>query len=80
MLQLVSGLTRRLLILKSMTTDSAWLFTSVCGANPLRNLEKAMNRRKDEAASATGRKQHQKLKKDGPTGEAAGSTTATFGF
>ena len=52
MLQLMSGLTRRLLILKSMTTDSAWLFTSVCGANPLRNLE---NRMKDDEAA--GRKQ-----------------------
>lgn len=53
-----------------MTTETAWLFTSVCGANPLRTLENRI--KKDEAA---GRKQKQV-----PTGKAAGSTTATFGF
>ena len=53
-----------------MTTFSARLFTSVCGANPLRTLE---NRIKDDEAAS--RKQ-----KKVPTGKAAGSTTATFGF
>ena len=53
-----------------MTTETAWLFTSVCGANPLRTLENRI--KNDEAA---GRKQKQV-----PTGKAAGSTTATFGF
>ena len=57
-----------------MTTFSARLFTSVCGANPLRTLE---NRIKDDEAAdeAASRKQ-----KKVPTGKAAGSTTATFGF
>ena len=55
-----------------MTTETAWLFTSVCGANPLRTLE---NRIKNDEAAIASRKQKQV-----PTGKAAGSTTATFGF